>query len=177
MHPGEARVASIGGRFGEPDMTGQRIADLAMKLEAARGQISRLLESVADDQDWSTGDPHWSFRDIAAHMEATDAECLLVRIRQIAYTTPSFEFYNNTGWDFSDRDLRDSLRGWQQSRAQMIEFAQSLSTERLARTGHHKTFGDITVAEYLEIGVKHDLEHLKDLEAMIAARRAATVAG
>jgi len=85
-------------------------------------------------------------------MEATDAECLLVRIRQIAYTTPSFEFYNNTGWDFSDRDLRDSLRGWQQSRAQMIEFAQSLSTERLARTGHHKTFGDITVAEYLEIG-------------------------
>ncbi|TMC76253.1 MAG: hypothetical protein E6J09_10340 [Chloroflexi bacterium] len=100
-------------------MTDQRIADLAVKLEAARGRISRLLEGVAGDQDWSTGDPHWSFRFIAAHMEATDAECLLVRIRQIAFeTTPSFDFYNNTGWDFSERDLHDSLLGWQQSRAQ-----------------------------------------------------------
>ena len=176
MHPDETRIARIRGRFCEPNVTDQRIADLAVKLEAARGRISRLLESVAGDQDWSTGDPHWSFRFIAAHMEATDAECLLVRIRQIAFeTTPSFDFYNNTGWDFSERDLRDSLQGWQQSRAQIISFARSLSADRLARIGHHRTFGDLTVPDYLSIGLKHDLEHQKDLETMIAAHSEAAV--
>lgn len=43
-------------------------------------------------------------------MEACQTECVLVRIRQIAAgAIPEFEYYNGDGWDFSDRDLRDSL--------------------------------------------------------------------
>jgi hypothetical protein len=151
-------------------VTGDRVATLARELEDARVRVSQILEGVADDQDWSSGDPHWSFRFVAAHMEACDTECVLVRVRQIAAgAKPNFEFYENTGWDFSDRDLRDSLRGWERSRAEIISFARSLSADRLARTGHHKTFGDITVTDYLAIALEHDLAHLKDLETMLAA--------
>ena len=74
-----------------------------------------------------------------------------------------------------ERDLHDSLQGWQQSRAQIISFARSLSADRLARIGHHRTFGDLTVPDYLSIGVKHDLEHQEDLETMIAAHAEAAV--
>jgi len=83
-------------------------------------------------------------------MEATQVECIYVRIRQIAANArPTFEFYRNDGWDFSDRDLRDSVRAFNESRGRVIEFARSLSAERLTRTGQHKTFGQLTVGDYL----------------------------
>ena len=149
-----------------------RVAELTAALDEARARISGLLESVADDQDWRPDDGHWSFRSIAAHMEACDTECLLVRVRQIAAgAKPEFEFYNNDGWDFSDRDLRDSLRAWKESRAHVFDFVRSVSLERLSRTGQHRTYGEITVTDYLEIGLDHDREHLKDLEGVLAARQ------
>jgi len=92
-------------------------------------------------------------------------------IRQIAAgAKPEFAFYDNDGWDFSDRDLRDSLDEWTESRARVFAFVRSLSTERLARTGKHRTFGEITVADYLRVDLEHDDAHLADIRAMLAAR-------
>src|SRR5438552_818055 len=106
-------------------MPDPRVTELTAALEEARTRISGLLESLADDQDWRPDDAHWSFRSIAAHMEACDTECLLVRVRQIAAgARPEFEFYDNDGWDFSDRDLRDSLRAWKESRAHVFDFVR-----------------------------------------------------
>ncbi len=151
-----------------------RVAELTAALENARVRISGLLESVAEDQDWRPDEAHWSFRFIAAHLEACDTECLLVRTRQIAAgAKPQFEFYHNDGWDFGDRNLRDSLRSWKDSRARVFDFVRSLSPERLSRTGSHRTYGEITVVDYLKVALDHDQAHLKDLEAMLAARREA----
>ena len=149
------------------------VGELTAALEASSVELSRVLRSVADRQDYRQNSEHWSFREIAAHMEATQVECIYVRIRQIAANArPTFEFYKNDGWDFSDRDLRDSVRAFNESRGRVIEFARSLSAERLTRTGQHKTFGQLTVGDYLRIDLGHDREHLDDLNQMIEKLRA-----
>ncbi len=152
-------------------MATESVADLIAALEKTGGQIRDLLESVASDQDYRPTPEHWSFREVAAHMEACQTECVLVRVRQIAAgARPVFEFYDNDSWDFSDRDLRDSLREWVESRARVFDFVRSLSPDRLSRTGTHGTFGEITVADYLKVDLEHDDAHLADLQAMVAAR-------
>jgi len=152
-------------------MAVESVADLMAALDQRTSEIRELLESVASDQDARPINEHWSFREVAAHMEACQTECVLVRIRQIAAgAKPEFEFYNNEGWDFSDRHLRDSLNKWAESRARVFAFVRSLSPERLARTGTHRTFGEMTVADYLKVDLEHDDAHLADIKAMLAAR-------
>jgi hypothetical protein len=149
-------------------MTAATIAELTAALQESGVELSRLLKSVADRQDYRPDTQHWSFREIAAHLEACQVECVLVRIRQIAANArPTFEFYDNDGWDFSDRDLRASVRAFNEGRRSVIEFARSLSADRLSRTGQHRTFGQITLADYLRIDLEHDREHVKDLAQMI----------
>ena len=153
------------------DVSLDRAAQLVAALEQTTAEISNLLESVADAQDWRPNDEHWSFRHTAAHLEACQTECVLVRVRQIAAgAKPKFEFYDNDGWDFSDRDLRDSVREWRESRARVFSFVRSLSPERLSRTGSHRTFGEITVVDYLKVDLDHDREHLADLKEMLGER-------
>jgi hypothetical protein len=146
------------------------IEDLIAQLAATTEQMAALLGSV-DDQDWTPTDSRWSFRYVAAHMEACQTECVLVRVRQMAFgAKPRFEFYDNEGWDFSDRDLAESVRLWRESRARVFAFIRSLSVERLSRTGSHQTFGEITPFDYLKIDLDHDREHIKSVERMLAER-------
>lgn len=58
------------------------------------------------------------------------------------------------------------MRAFNESRYRVIDFARSLSADRLSRTGQHRTHGQITVADYLRIDLDHDREHLKDLTQM-----------
>jgi hypothetical protein len=71
------------------------------------------LKSLADRQDYRPDKQHWPFREIAGQLEACQVECVLVRIRQIAANArPTFELYDNDGWDFSDRHLGISVRAF-----------------------------------------------------------------
>jgi hypothetical protein len=97
----------------------QLIAD----LQNAQSHFSTPLLSVAHDQDWQPDPENWSFRYVAAHMAACDKECLMARVLQIAAgENPQFEFYHNTGRDFSPFDLRDSVDQWAATRGEIIEF-------------------------------------------------------
>jgi len=144
----------------------QRLID---DLQNIQKQVSALLLSVADAQDWQPDAERWSFRYVAAHLAACDKECLQTRIMQIASgEKPHFEFYSNTGRDFSRLDLKKSLDEWAVTRRAIIDFYRTLPYEKLALTGTHATFGTITVPDYLRIGVDHDREHLQELEHMLA---------
>jgi len=145
------------------------IAEVCAELKHSAAELSRALESVADHPDYRPDTQHWSFREIAAHLESCEVECVLVRVRQIAANAqPKFDFYDNEGWDFSDRELRASVRAFNECRDRLIDFARSLTPEQLSRTGEHRTFGRITVGDYLRINLGHDREHLKDLNQMTA---------
>ncbi len=136
-----------------------------LELQASERRLRDVLLSVADRQDWRPAPDEWSFREIAAHLEASQRECVLVRVQQIASGNhPQFDFYRNTGRDFGPADLRDSLRGFADARRAVRDFASGLSPEQRRFTGWHETFGELTVQRYLEIDLEHDQGHLRDLE-------------
>jgi hypothetical protein len=153
-------------------MNGQDKQQMIDDLENERIRFSDLLLSVADDQDWQPDVENWSFRYVAAHMAACDKECLQARILQIAAgENPHFEFYHNTGRDFSSLDLTASLDEWAETRHAIIDFFRALPEEKLLLTGMHKTYGSVTVADYLRIGLDHDRGHFQELEQMLATYR------
>lgn len=148
---------------------------LISKLKTTQKQLSALLESVAENQDWQLDPGQWSFRYIAAHMATVDKDCYRDRVVRIAAgENPHFESYFNTGWDFSRFDLRDSLHEWAVTRREIIDFVRALPEERWSLTGTHATFGTITLLDVLQMMLDHDQEHLQHLEQVISGYRTKT---
>jgi len=75
-------------------MTDQSLAKTLLDLEASQQQLADALLSVADRQDWRPAPDEWSFREVAAHLEASERECVLARVRAIASGShPAFDYY------------------------------------------------------------------------------------
>jgi hypothetical protein len=134
-----------------------------------------LLESVADNQDWQPDPEEWSFRYIAAHLATVDKDCYLDRVVRIAAAEePHFESYFNSGWDFSQCELRDSLHAWAVTRQEIIDYVRALPENTWSLTGTHAAFGKITVRDVLRMILDHDREHLQHLEQAISTYRTKT---
>ena len=139
------------------------------QLKAIQDQIGALLESVADNQDWQPEPGQWSFRYIAAHMATVEKECHQARLVRLAAggESPHFAPYFNTGRDFSQLALEDSLQAWAITRGEIFDFLDSLPEEKWSLSGTHATFGPITILDILQMMLDHDQEHLGELEALI----------
>ncbi|MEW5961333.1 MAG: DinB family protein, partial [Chloroflexota bacterium] len=125
-------------------------AKLIDDLKARQSEISALLDSVADQQDWRPDPAQWSFREIAAHLATVEEECFQERVARLAAgNAPHFEYYLNTGRDFSRLDLRESLRKWTATRREIIDFVQVLPEEKWTHVGAHETFGNINLLDAL----------------------------
>lgn len=154
-------------------MTDESVEQTLRNLEQSQLRLTMALHSVADRQDWQPAPDEWSFREIAAHLDACQRECVLVRVKEIASgKNPQFDPYWNTGRDFGPVDLEDSLRGFAESRAAVLEFVRGLSPAQLRLTGYHKRFGAITAHDYLKIDLEHDQGHIQDLMARIPLPKA-----
>jgi hypothetical protein len=138
----------------------------------SQNRLCTLLESVADNQDWQPGPAEWSFRYIAAHLSTVDRDCYRDRVIRIsAGENPFFEAYFNTGWDFSQFDLSDSLQEWKSTRKEIFALVTALPAEKLLLTGTHATEGKITVLDVLRMMSDHDQEHIQELQAMLGEYR------
>jgi hypothetical protein len=138
-------------------------------LKSGQEQVTTLLESVGDAQDWQSAPEEWSFRYIAAHLATVDKECFLDRLTRIASgENPHFDYYLNTGRDFSRLDLRDALQKWTTTRQEIIDFVQGLPEQKLSLTGTHVFFGVMSIPDLLQVIVDHDQEHLNELQQAIA---------
>lgn len=146
------------------------LAETLLDLQKSQRRLTEVLESVADRQDWRPAPGEWSFREVAAHLEASERECVLARVQAIASGShPAFDYYSNTGRDFGLVDLEVSLRGFADARALVIDFVRGLSVEQLSYTGRHQAFGDVTAHDYLKIDLEHDRGHLADLQRSLEA--------
>ncbi|HAL61399.1 MAG TPA: hypothetical protein DCP08_03220 [Chloroflexi bacterium] len=142
---------------------------LISKLETSQRQLTALLNSVADNQDWQPSPDAWSFRYQAAHLATVEKEAYWDRVTRIAAgENPHFEPYFNTGRDFSQHELGNSLREWAVTRRKIIDFVRSLPQEKITLTGTHDTFGTITVLDVLQGMLDHDREHLGELTQLVA---------
>lgn len=142
---------------------------LISELETSQRQLTALLNSVADNQDWQPSLDAWSFRYQAAHLATVEKEAYWDRVTRIAGgENPHFEPYFNTGRDFSQHELRNSLSEWAVTRREIIRFVRSLPKAKIALTGTHDTFGTITVLDVLQGMLDHDREHLGELTQLVA---------
>ncbi len=133
------------------------------ELAASQQLMAAMIRLAADDHSARVG--AWSLRDIAAHLAASEREAFEPRIRAIGSgENPTFGMYNNDDTDFSGVHLEEALDEWAETRSRILDFVRGLSEEQRARTGHHETYGDITVDRYLQIALDHDRDHLRGLE-------------
>jgi len=145
---------------------------LISKLETSQRRLTALLNSVADNQDWQPSPDAWKFRYHAAHLATVEKEAYWDRITRIAAgENPHYESYFNTGRDFSQHELRNSLSEWTVTRWKIIHFVRSLPKAKIALTGTHDTFGTINVLHVLQGMLAHDREHLRELTQLVADYR------
>lgn len=143
---------------------------LIEKLAASQQQLAGALRAQASSNAMELRVGAWSVRDVAAHLAACEVECIEPRVRSIAAgNRPRFAFYSNDKRDFGRVRLEDALAEWAVSRARLLDFAQSLADDELAKVGVHSTFGEVTVSKYLEIALEHDQGHLRDLRHAASA--------
>jgi len=148
---------------------GKTRTQLIGEVQTAQEQLTRLLKSVAVDQDWRPAPEEWSFRFIAAHLATVDKECYQDRVIRIAAgENPFFESYFNTDRDFGMFDLLDSLHAWAATRQEIIGFVSNMSEEQFSHIGTHASFGTLTVQSVLELMLDHDQEHIRDIEKAIS---------
>ena len=142
---------------------------LISKLKTSQRQLTALLNSVADNQDWQPSPDAWSFRYHAAHLATVEKEAYWDRITRIAAAeNQHFESYFNTGMDFSQNELRNSLSEWAATRRKVIHFVRSLPKVKITLTGTHDCFGTITVFDVVQEMLDHDREHLGELTQLVA---------
>lgn len=153
-----------------PGMDGDTRAQLLLELEASQQKMVRLLESVAEIQDWQPEPVEWSFRYIAAHLARVEQSLHLHRVMGIASGEgPHFLPYSNIASNFSDVDLRDSLHKWVSTRRKLIQFVSGLSDSELRFIGFHQTVGPMTVLDALREMLEQDQGNLRHLFQLILA--------
>jgi hypothetical protein len=148
-------------------MVGMSKEQLIEMLRATQRQFGIILESVAENQDWQPDTERWSFRFIAAHMATVEEECFLDRVKRFSTKkSPHFEHYDNTGRDFGQFDLINSLREWAALRRELLDIVCSMPENTWHRSATHSTRGTQTLLELLYIMLEHDQEHLQEVQQM-----------
>ncbi len=143
---------------------------LLQELQGSQKQVVKLLESMADVQDWQPEPLEWSFRYIAAHLAAVEQECHLRRVMGIASgDRPRLPHYANTAANFSQMDLHESLADWVATRHQLLNFVRALSERELAYVGVHEAVGPMTVMDTLAEILEQDQGNLRHVYQLIVA--------
>ena len=146
--------------------------ELIHQLKISHVRLNTLLLAMSGVQDWQLNPDTWSFKYIAAHLATTEKECFFDRVTRIASGShPRFDYYSNTGRDFSQTDLRNSLQVWTFARHALFSFVEALPPQKLSLTGTHAELGEITIVDTLKTMLDHDLEHLEELQYLTTAYR------
>ena len=150
-------------------MSKELAGQLIRKLQESQNELTAVLQSVADHQDWQPDPDQWSFRYVAAHLATTEDECFLERLKRFSTEeNPHFEHYDNTGRDFSSFGLVDSLRKRAALRQELLDMVRTMPETIWSRTATHSTRGTQTPVELLQVILEHDQEHLGDLERAVS---------
>ena len=151
----------------------KNLTKIIQQLRQSQKKVIDELRPFSKNQDWRMVPSEWSFREVAAHMATTEEECFQERLKLIASgKSPQFEYYLNSDRDFSQIELRHSIKKWQENREKVIDDVRALPTEAWQMSGFHQTFGKIKIADCLQIMMDHDGGHLVELQPMVAAFQA-----
>jgi tRNA-binding EMAP/Myf-like protein len=144
-------------------------------LAATPARIGTLLAGLPlADLTWTTAPSRWSIAQIVAHL--ADAEVVAAyRFRMIlaAPGTP-LQAFDQDGWaremSYAIRDAGASLALFTALRASLLSLISGLDDEKLDRFGVHAERGNESVRYLIGLYAGHDLNHLAQIERLIAER-------
>jgi hypothetical protein len=143
--------------------------------QAAPKKLSALLKSKTKKQLTRRPAPEkWSAAEIAAHL--ADAEVAISwRLRQILSTnTVPIQAYDQDSWastfDYAQRDLKQSLETFRVLRESNLALLKSVPRKLWDNYGVHQERGNESVTHMLRMVAGHDLNHLKQIEAIFKSR-------
>jgi hypothetical protein len=144
-------------------------------LAQTPGRIGALVAGrSAQDLRWTTSPARWSIAQIVAHL--ADAEVVAAyRFRMIlaAPGTP-IQAFDQNDWaremSYATRDATASLALFTALRTSLLDLVGGLDDEKLDRFGVHAERGKESVRHLLSLYAGHDLNHLAQIERLIAER-------
>jgi FMN phosphatase YigB (HAD superfamily) len=147
-------------------------------LARLRGQLAALigLASDLDHPTWSRRPVagEWAPNEIACHLRDVENEVNYPRVQAILTSCdPHLSAFDTDRWaeerDYLSQSGPEALDQFIQARVKTITDLEPLSPEVWSRPARHSLFGPTTLAEVLTFAVDHDLLHLAQLRATLAA--------
>ena len=143
-------------------------------ISATSGELQRLLTTLGPERAQRPPAPgKWSAREIVAHL-ADGEVAFAFRLRQaLADDHHVIQPWDLEAWarNYSAYDAESALATFAALRAWNVKLISSLPKEAFGKPVTHPERGEMTLATIVETMAGHDLNHLKQLEA-IAARAA-----
>jgi hypothetical protein len=137
-------------------------------LDAVRRTPQLVADATARIADGAA--PHeppgaWSTIEVVTHLVAVDEEIWRARLEQLAAD-------EHPRWAWTQPDMtarmpistREALAAFEAGRAALVERAVAMDADAWRHTGTHAVFGELDVEGLLREALKHDLEHVEDLE-------------
>lgn len=113
----------------------------------------------------------WTPRQIAAHLADVEAVQTVRVLAMLEQDNPPMLSFNADDWAvagaYQTRDVQRSARGFVAARERNLELWRTLTPDQLERRGTHPSRGEFTVGAWLAFIVKHDANHLAQLEASL----------
>jgi hypothetical protein len=149
--------------------------DALSVLTDTPGRIGALIAGRSvDDLRWTTSPSRWSIAQILAHL--SDAEIVgAYRFRMILGAPgTAIQAFDQDAWaremDYATRDAAASLALFSAVRASLLPLVRGLSDEKLDRFGIHAERGKESVRHLIALYAGHDLNHLAQIERLVAER-------
>ena len=148
------------------DETLQSLTATSALLEAAATQ---LIARTKLDTPRAPG--KWTPRQILAHLSDVEAVQRMRVMAMLSQDKPVMLGFDADAWaavgEYAKRDVRLSVATFAALRTSNLELWGTLKPDQLERRGTHPTRGEFSIAEWLGFVVKHDLNHLTQLEASL----------
>lgn len=146
-------------------------------LGSTAARIGELIAGrAAADLSWPPPPGRWSIAQIVAHL--ADAEIVgAYRCRMILATSGTpLQAFDQSVWarelHYENVDAHESLALFAALRASLLRIIRSLDDEHLDRFGMHPERGKESIRHLLNLYAGHDLNHLAQVERVVAERDA-----
>jgi hypothetical protein len=145
-------------------------------LARTPAKLASLLKGKSKKQlTKRAGHDKWSAAEITAHL--SDAEVAIAwRFRQILSTNGvAIQGYDQNAWaasfDYARRDPKQSLQQFRALRDANVALLKSVPRRLWENYGVHSERGNESVARVVSMVAGHDLNHVRQIEAILKAKR------
>ena len=126
--------------------------------------VTSLPRSV---QDTHPAEGAWSPREVLAHLLWQETAAMAPRVKRAA--DEDHTQYQDAPPQPAPADGRQMSNDWADARAANLVWLRQLTPEQRAHVVDHPRYGEITVDTYVAEWAYHDLDHLRQILAVLAA--------